>query len=59
LSIARYAEEWSIEIRDVTPLVRTLHALIQAGDADKAAKQLPRERVYPTPREIARRLGLG
>jgi hypothetical protein len=57
--IARYVDEWTVAIRDVTPLVRKLHALIQAGDADKAAMQLPRERVYPTPREIARRLGMG
>ena len=57
--IARYAEEWAIEIRDVTPLVRTLSKLIQSGDADKAAKQLPREQVYPTPPDIARRLGMG
>ena len=57
--IARYVEEWTVAIRDVTPLVRRIHALIRAGNADKATKHLPRERVYPTPPEIARRLGMG
>ena len=54
--IARYVAEWTVELHDLTPFVRKLHGLIQSGHADKAAALLPRERGYPTPPAIARRL---
>jgi hypothetical protein len=53
-----YVEEWTTEIRDITPHVRKLYHLIQAGHADRAAAEVPRERVYPLPPAIARRLGM-
>src|SRR5581483_5383318 len=56
--IQRYVEEWSVEIGDMTPLVRKLDALIRSGDADKAQAQLPRERIYGVPPAIGRRLGM-
>ena len=56
--ISTYVDEWTVEIRDVTPLVRTLHALIQSGHADRAKELLPREGVYPLPVALARRLGM-
>jgi hypothetical protein len=56
--IQRYVEEWTVEIRDVTPLVRKLDGLMRSGHADQAEAQLPRERVYPVPAAVARRLGM-
>jgi hypothetical protein len=56
--IQRYVAEWTVEIRDITPLVRKLSTLIQSGDADKARNLLPAERVYPVPDAIARLLGM-
>ncbi len=56
--ITRYAEEWITQLTDVTPLVRKLHGLIRAGHADKAQALLPKERPYPVPAAIARRLGM-
>lgn len=56
--IARYVEEWATEIRDYTPLVRKIHSLLRAGEASKAAKLLPSERVYPAPEAITCRLGM-
>jgi hypothetical protein len=56
--IGAYVDEWTVEIRDVTPLVRKLYALIQSGHADRAKELLPRERVYPLQAPIARRLGM-
>lgn len=56
--ISAYVGEWTVEIRDVTPLVRKLHGLIQSGHADRAKQLLPPERVYPLPEAIARRLGM-
>ncbi|MFE7755774.1 DUF4291 domain-containing protein [Streptomyces sp. NPDC057429] len=42
----RYADEWTVSIRDVTPLAREIHALVRAGRDEAAAALLPRERPY-------------
>jgi hypothetical protein len=44
---ARYADEWTVSIRDVTPLAREIHGLVRAGDLDAARSRLPEERPYP------------
>jgi hypothetical protein len=56
--IERYVNDWTREIRDLTPLVRKLRDLIAKGRADQAQKLLPRERVYPVEERVARRLGM-
>lgn len=56
--IEKYVTEWIVEISDVTPLVRKMHALIQSGHAEKAKKLLPNERVYEVNEEVARRLNM-
>ncbi len=56
--IGRYVDEWVLEIQDLTPSVRKIHALIKAGHVDKARKLLPSERPYPVNAEVARRLGM-
>jgi Domain of unknown function (DUF4291) len=43
----RYADEWTASIRDVTPLARTIHALVRDGDLAAARQLLPVERPYP------------
>ncbi|MFE5298532.1 DUF4291 domain-containing protein [Streptomyces sp. NPDC056632] len=43
----RYADEWTVGIRDVTPLFREVHGLVRAGRAEDAAGLLPEERPYP------------
>lgn len=42
----RYADEWTVSIRDVTPLAREVHALVRAGQDDAAAALLPKEQPY-------------
>jgi Domain of unknown function (DUF4291) len=54
--IAEYAQEWVVGIEDLTPRVRKIHNLLQAGQADKAKRHLPSERVYSVSQEIGRRL---
>ncbi|MFF5160309.1 DUF4291 domain-containing protein [Streptomyces sp. NPDC000348] len=44
---ARYADEWIVGIEDVTPLATEIHALVRAGELDRAAGLLPGERSYP------------
>ncbi|MFI6360071.1 DUF4291 domain-containing protein [Streptomyces sp. NPDC050743] len=39
----RYADEWTVTIRDVTPLAHEIHALVNGGDLDSAARLLPQE----------------
>jgi hypothetical protein len=56
--IQRFVDEWIVKIEDLTPLVKKLRALRQEGRYDRAAELLPRERVYPLPPEIGRRLGM-
>ncbi|MEU3723960.1 DUF4291 domain-containing protein [Streptomyces sp. NPDC031705] len=42
-----YADEWTVSIRDVTPLARRIHALVRAGDTEAARALLPAEPPYP------------
>lgn len=56
--VPRYVNDWTLEIRDITPLAHTLRRLLDAGRADEARQRLPRERLYPVPATLARRLGM-
>ncbi|MFJ2904541.1 DUF4291 domain-containing protein [Streptomyces sp. NPDC087212] len=51
-AVRRYADEWTVGIRDVTPLAREIHALVRDDDLDAARKLLPPERPYPVPDEL-------
>lgn len=54
----RYVNEWTLEIRNITPLVKKINTLRKAGETAKARDLLPVERVYPLPPDLARRLGM-
>lgn len=43
-----YADEWTVSIRDVTPLARQIHGLLRAGDDAAARALLPVETPYPS-----------
>lgn len=45
----RYADEWTVSVRDVTPLAREIHELVRSGRGDAAARLLPKESPYPAP----------
>lgn len=53
----RYADEWIVGIRDVTPLAREMRGLVTSGDLEAAARLLPVERPYPVEEEVLARLG--
>src|SRR5262245_2858689 len=57
--IREYVEEWVTLIEDFTPRVRKIYDLRQRGQADKARRLLPPERVYPVSAGVARRLMIG
>jgi len=48
-----YAEEWIVALEDLTPRVRALRALLREGERDRVRRQLPEERRYPLPAELA------
>lgn len=56
--IERFVDLWTVDITDLTPLVRKIHALVLAGKVERAQALLPRERPYPLPSAIARRLAV-
>jgi hypothetical protein len=56
--IEKYVNEWTMEIRDVTPLVRKIHELLQQGLEAKARGFLPKERVYPLNQPLAQHIGI-
>ncbi len=55
--IEDYALRWVLELRDMTPLAHKLKNMLREGKHTQAEKLLPRERLYPLPSAIARRLG--
>ncbi|MEU1280288.1 DUF4291 domain-containing protein [Streptomyces sp. NPDC005805] len=48
----RYADEWIVSIRDVTPLAHEIHGLVRAGERAEAARRMPEERPYPGGSEL-------
>ncbi|MEU5319419.1 DUF4291 domain-containing protein [Streptomyces sp. NPDC021056] len=46
-AVRRYADEWTVGVRDVTPLAREIHARVRDGDLDSAARLLPEELPFP------------
>ncbi|MFF8742211.1 MULTISPECIES: DUF4291 domain-containing protein [Streptomyces] len=51
----RYADEWTVSVRDVTPLAREIHAAVRSGRHERAAALLPVETPLdlPAPRPVA------
>ena len=56
--IERYVNDWVVEIRDFTPLVRKIHGMLKNGKVANAKKLLPPERIYPVSPQIAKRLDM-
>ena len=51
-ALGRYADEWTVSLRDVTPLVRGIHALVSGGEQGSAARLLPQGHPYPVGDEL-------
>ncbi|WP_137989234.1 DUF4291 domain-containing protein [Streptomyces vilmorinianum] len=47
-----YADEWTVSVRDVTPLAHEIHALVREGRLDEARTRMPEERPYPAGPEL-------
>ena len=55
--IDRYVNDWTVEIRDVTPLAHEISALLGSGDVERANALLPREKPYPLDDALAKSIG--
>jgi hypothetical protein len=51
-AVRRYADEWIVNITDVTPLAQKIHTLVRDGAPDSAARLLPQEQPYPAGDEL-------
>jgi hypothetical protein len=56
--VQRYVNEWTIEIRDLTPLVGRLRRFREDHEWSRINTLLPPERPYALPPSIRRRLGM-
>lgn len=56
-AVDHYVDEWTVSIREVTDLARTIHDHVNAGDDQSAIHLLPREQPYPLPQVLMRRIG--
>jgi hypothetical protein len=56
--IQTYVDQWIVKIEDYSPLVRKIYTLVQSGNERKAKDLLPKERPYPVPEPLARRIGM-
>jgi hypothetical protein len=54
--IGEYVEEWVRTIEDLSPRVNKMYELLQSGQADKAKRLLPPEKVYSVHSDLARSL---
>lgn len=54
--IRTFTDDWVVSLTDLTPRVRRAAALVQGGQAAKAQRLLPPERVYPLPGALEGRL---
>lgn len=48
----RYADAWTVAIRDVTPLAAEIRAHVREGRTEQAAALLPEEHPYPAGDEL-------
>lgn len=56
--IETYNNEWILEIKDLSPLVKKINMLRKSGKYREAKRLLPNEKIYPTPKEIKDKLGM-
>ncbi len=54
--IQEFVDDWIVTIEDYTSLVAKMYKLIHTGQADKAKRHLPSEKVYPVDAEIGNRI---
>jgi hypothetical protein len=55
--IREFVDAWITEIVDLTDRTRKIRTLLHERRADKAARLLPREAVYPLPEALRQRIG--
>lgn len=57
--IAGYVNDWTVEIRDLTPLAHEISAHLRSGHIERAEALLPHEVPYPLDDALAKTIGAG
>ncbi|MER8034118.1 DUF4291 domain-containing protein [Streptomyces hydrogenans] len=57
--IRTFTDDWIVSLTDLTPQVRKAASQMRTGNAAKAQRLLPAERVYPLPAALEKRLSPG
>ena len=57
VAVARFVDEWIVELTDVTDLATEVESLVAAGRLDDATARLPTERPYPLTSELLATIG--
>jgi hypothetical protein len=57
--IGRYANDWIVEIRDLTALAHEMSAHLDSGDIERAEALLPPDEPYPLDDSLAKTIGAG
>lgn len=56
--IREFVDAWITGVEDLTPRVRKMREQLNARRLDQVARLLPKERVYPVPEALRRKLGM-
>lgn len=56
-AVDRYINEWIVGITDITATAHSIAQLVEHGDLDSAQRQLPDEKSYPLPHDLAVKTG--
>ena len=56
--VSAFVNEWILKIEDLSPVVQKIRELLLRGRETQAKRLLPRERVYPVSRSVARSIHL-
>jgi hypothetical protein len=57
-AVDKYVHEWIVDIQDVTQLAIEIGELVAGADLTTARSLLPIEWVYPTPPDVAQKIGI-
>ncbi|EEQ27386.1 hypothetical protein McanMca71_005736 [Microsporum canis] len=56
-AVDRYVDEWIVSIADATEQIRTVSRLVSSGRLSEAGKELPEEKLYDIPEDVAKIIG--
>ncbi|KAK2831969.1 hypothetical protein FQN49_006985 [Arthroderma sp. PD_2] len=56
-AVDRYVDEWIVSITDVTDQIRKVSRLVSSGQLEEANEEMPEEKLYDIPEDVAAIIG--